>query len=98
MLTDTKGRIIEIVTVSIGILDASVVHPREVFRTAIEKSAASIIAVHNHPSGDPKPSQQDRYITQRLVEAGRIIGIEVLDHLIIGNPEWVSMKNLGMFP
>ncbi|MEP6757299.1 MAG: DNA repair protein RadC [Chthonomonadales bacterium] len=92
---DTKGHLIELKTITIGILDSSLVHPREVFREAISLSAASIIAIHNHPSGDPTPSEADIVTTKRLVEAGKIVGIELLDHLIIGNPEWISMKRLG---
>lgn len=72
------------VEVSVGTLNASLVHPREVFREAIKRSASSVIIAHNHPSGDPEPSEEDLKITRRLIEAGRILGIEVLDHIIIG--------------
>jgi DNA repair protein RadC len=78
-----------------GSLNASIVHPREVFRAAIKRSSASIICVHNHPSGDPTPSPEDIQLTHRLVEAGSIIGIEVLDHIIIGDFKFVSLKEQG---
>jgi DNA repair protein RadC len=78
--------------VSIGNLNASIVHPREVFNVAIRKSANAIILVHNHPSGDPTPSTEDIDITQRLIEAGHIIGIKVLDHIIIGDNKYISFK------
>ena len=71
------------------------VHPREVFKEAIKRSAASIICVHNHPSGDPTPSREDIDVTKRLAECGRIIGIELLDHLIIGDQKFVSLKEKG---
>ena len=82
-------------TVSVGGLDSSIVHPREVFKDAIAISAASIVVAHNHPSGDPTPSTEDRHVTARLVEAGQILGIDVLDHLVIGNGRWVSLKEQG---
>jgi DNA repair protein RadC len=84
IILNTRNKITAINDVSTGTLNASLVHPREVFREAIKKSASSVILVHNHPSGDPEPSEEDLKITRRLVEAGRIIGIEVLDHIIIG--------------
>jgi DNA repair protein RadC len=83
---DTKNRLIERVLVSVGILDASLVHPREVFRAAIQASAAAIVLVHNHPSGDPSPSAEDIRITRQLIEAGRIIDIRALDHVVVGRP------------
>jgi DNA repair protein RadC len=79
-----KNRVIGVSTVSIGSLTASIVHPREVFKGAILSNAASIICGHNHPSGDCQPSREDRALTQRLVEAGKLLGISVLDHVIIG--------------
>lgn len=82
--------------VSVGGLHSSLVHPREVFKTAIKKSAASLILVHNHPSGDPSPSKEDIDITKRLIEAGNIIGIEVIDHIIIGEKKYVSLKARGL--
>ncbi len=93
---DRKGGIIFIEDVSRGGLHSAIVHPREVFKTAIKKSAASIILVHNHPSGDPQPSSEDIEITRRLIEAGTLIGIEVLDHIIIGEHKYSSLKSLGL--
>ena len=95
ILLNTKNRVIGIDQVSVGTLNASLVHPREVFKRAVQKSAAAIILVHNHPSGDPSPSPEDMQITQRLCEAGRIIGIEVLDHVIIGDHVFTSFKEKG---
>ncbi len=92
LILDTKNKVIELKTVSIGSLNASIVHPREVFVEAIKKSAASIIVIHNHPSGDTKPSQEDIAITKRLIDAGDLIGIKVLDHIIIGDGEFLSFK------
>lgn len=92
LFLDTKNRIIHKQTIFIGSLNASIVHPREIFREAVKRSAASIICVHNHPSGDPTPSQEDIQVTKRLVEAGKIMGIELLDHIIIGNQKYVSLK------
>ena len=89
---NTKNKIVGVHTISIGSLNASIVHPREVFKAAMLNNANSIICLHNHPSGDPKPSQEDIKITRRLVEAGEIIGIEVLDHIIIGEQSYLSMK------
>ena len=96
ILLNSKGEVIEIDTVSIGELSATVVHPREVFNRATKKSAASIILAHNHPSGDPTPSVQDVETTKRLVECGRLMGIKVLDHVIIGNGDFSSLKALDM--
>lgn len=92
VLLNTRNRLIKVVPVSVGSLDSSIVHPREAFKEAISASAASIIFVHNHPSGDPQPSEDDVKLTKRLIEAGKIIGIEVLDHVIIGNETFVSIK------
>jgi DNA repair protein RadC len=89
---DTRNHLIKTSTVSIGSLDCSIVHPREVFKDAISSSAASVIFIHNHPSGDPTPSEDDIKMTKRLIEAGEIIGIEVLDHIIICDNEHLSMK------
>jgi len=89
---DTRNHLININKVSIGSLDCSIVHPREVFKDAISSSAASVIFIHNHPSGDPTPSEDDIKMTKRLIEAGEIIGIEVLDHIIICDSEHLSMK------
>jgi len=89
---DTRNHLIKTSTVSIGSLDCSIVHPREVFKEAISSCAASVIFIHNHPSGDPTPSEDDIKMTKRLIEAGEIIGIEVLDHIIICDSEHLSMK------
>ena len=91
-ILDTKNQIISIENISIGTLNASIVHPRDVFNAAIKKNANSVILLHNHPSGDVNPSNEDISITKRLIEAGNIIGIKVLDHIIIGNDVFLSMK------
>ena len=85
-----------IVEVSVGSLDASIVHPREVFSEAIKNKAASVIFAHNHPSGDPEPSEDDLEITKRLVKAGKILGIEVIDHIIVAKDKFLSMKEKGI--
>ncbi|AXN41657.1 DNA repair protein RadC [Peribacillus butanolivorans] len=92
---NTKNQVLHKTTVFIGSLNASIVHPREVFKEAFRRSAASIICLHNHPSGDPSPSREDIEVTKRLVECGKIIGIEVLDHIIIGEHKYVSLKEKG---
>ncbi|MDQ0269911.1 DNA repair protein RadC [Cytobacillus purgationiresistens] len=76
-------------------MNASIVHPREVYKEAFRRSAASIICLHNHPSGDPEPSREDIDVTKRLAECGKIIGIEILDHIIIGEKKFVSLKEKG---
>jgi len=85
-----------IAEVSVGSLNASVVHPREVFAEAIKNKAASVILAHNHPSGDPEPSEDDLLITKRLVESGKILGIEVVDHIIVAKDNFFSFKNKGL--
>lgn len=92
VLLDTKNQIISIENISIGSLNSSIVHPREVFNIAIKRSSASIILAHNHPSGDPTPSKEDINVTNRLVQCGDIIGIKVLDHIIIGDGNYKSLK------
>ena len=94
---DTRNRLINHKLVSIGSLDTSVVHPREVFKEAVSSSAASVIFVHNHPSGDPEPSREDIELTKRLVEAGEIIGIDVLDHIIVCDKNYLSLKAKNLF-
>ena len=89
---DTRNRVINCRPVSIGSLDTSIVHPREVFKEAVSSSAASVIFVHNHPSGDPEPSKEDVELTKRLVKAGEIIGIDVLDHIIVCDRSYLSLK------
>ena len=94
---NTKNRLLKIVEVSVGSLNASIVHPRELFKDAVLASAASIVVVHNHPSGDPTPSGADIQLTRRLVKAGDVLGIDVLDHVIIGDGgDHVSMRELGL--
>ncbi|WLV23687.1 DNA repair protein RadC [Aciduricibacillus chroicocephali] len=95
LFLDTKNQVLHRQTIFIGSLNASIVHPREVFREAVRRSAASIICIHNHPSGDPAPSQEDIQVTRRLVEAGKMMGIELLDHIIIGDRRFVSLKEKG---
>lgn len=92
---NTKNQVIHKQTVFIGSLNASIVHPREVYKEALRRSAASIICLHNHPSGDPAPSREDIEVTKRLSECGKIIGIDLLDHLIIGENKFVSLKEKG---
>ena len=92
---DTKNNITGIFTVSTGSLNSSLVHPREVFKRAMLQNAASIIICHNHPSGDPTPSKDDIGITKRLYEAGEIIGIKLLDHIIAGDNSYTSLKEKG---
>lgn len=95
VLLNTKNQIISIETASVGHLNASLVHPREIFKSAIKRSAASMILAHNHPSGDTAPSQEDVAVTKRLVKAGEILGIEVLDHIIVGDKRYTSLKQEG---
>jgi DNA repair protein RadC len=95
ILLDTRNQVISIAPISVGSLDSSVVHPREVFREALAASAASVIFVHNHPSGDPSPSEDDIKLTQRLVEAGKIMGVEVLDHVVVADSAYASLKGMG---
>jgi DNA repair protein RadC len=95
ILLDTKNRIIGLRTISIGSLNSSVVHAREVFKAAVSESAQAIVLVHNHPSGSPEPSPEDLAVTGRLADAGRILGIEVVDHVILGSQGFVSLKELG---
>ncbi len=92
---DTKNQILKEETVSIGSLNASIVHPREVFKSALMESSASVIMIHNHPSGDPSPSREDIMVTEKLVEGGKLLGIDVLDHIIIGDGRYVSLKDEG---
>lgn len=92
VLLDTKNQIIKIENISVGTLNASIVHPRDVFNAAIKRHANSMILLHNHPSGDPTPSKEDINITNRLIEAGEIIGIRVLDHIIMGDNRYMSFK------
>ncbi len=95
LLLDTKNRLIREVQISEGSLNASIVHPREVFSPALKESAAAVLFVHNHPSGDPTPSREDIEITSRLKQAGELLGIRVLDHIIIGNGAYISLADRG---
>jgi DNA repair protein RadC len=92
LLLNTQHRVLRDVMVTRGILDASLIHPREVFRPAILERAAAVVLVHNHPSGDPMPSAEDRTVTRQMTEAGRTIGIPVLDHLIVADRGWQSVR------
>ena len=96
ILLNPRNKIIGISTISIGTLNASLVHPREVFKDAIIHSAASVVLAHNHPSGDPEPSEDDLKITKKMVESGKILGIEVLDHIIIAKNGFKSLANEGL--
>jgi DNA repair protein RadC len=95
VLLDAKHAIMRDTTVSEGSLTLSIVHPREVFTLAVKESAAAVIFLHNHPSGDPTPSQEDRVLTARLVSAGEVLGIRVLDHLVVGDGRYVSFADQG---
>ncbi len=92
LLLDTRHRLIRAVVVSVGSLDSSLVHPREVFRAALEHSAAAIVLFHNHPSGEPSPSAEDLSLTRRLVESGELVGIPVVDHVVVGDGCWHSVR------
>ena len=94
---DTRNRLMDRKLVSVGSLDTSIVHPREVFKEAISSCAASVIFAHNHPSGDPEPSKEDVELTKRLSEAGQILGIDVLDHIIVCDRSYVSLKARNLF-
>lgn len=98
LLLDTRHRLIRSAEISVGTLDMSVVHPRETFREAITAGAAAILLAHNHPSGDPSPSAEDLELTRRLMEGGRLLGIPVLDHLIVGAREVLSLRQAGLLP
>lgn len=97
VLLDTRNQLIRVAEISVGSLDTSIVHPREVFKEAISASAASVVFVHNHPSGDTEASGEDIALTKRLSQAGEIVGIEVLDHIIIGGKSFNSLKRQGLF-
>ncbi|MDF2523082.1 MAG: hypothetical protein K0R31_723 [Clostridiales bacterium] len=93
---NTKNKIIKSIDISVGSLNASIVHPREVFSEAVKISCSGVIFIHNHPSGDPEPSGEDIETTHRLIEAGNILGIKVLDHIIIGDGRYLSLKEKGI--
>lgn len=96
ILLDTRNQIIKCVEISVGSLDTSIVHPREVFKEAIAASASSIIAAHNHPSGNPEASQDDIHLSKRLKEAGELVGIGLVDHIIVGDGKYISLKREGL--
>ncbi len=92
VLLNSKNKLINYQTVSLGDLNETIAHPREIFQTAIKNSASRMIVVHNHPSGDPTPSESDMQLTEKLIEAGNLLGITVLDHVIIGDGKWWSWR------
>jgi DNA repair protein RadC len=95
LLLNTRHEVLDVTSVAVGGLDSAPIHPREVFKEAVRRSAAAVILVHNHPSGTPEPSGDDVRITARLRDAGRVVGIEVLDHIIIGDGRFVSLRERG---
>ena len=97
LLLDTRNQLIKVAEISVGSLDTSIVHPREVFKEAISASAAAVIFAHNHPSGDAEASPDDIKLTKRLAEAGELVGIDVLDHIIVGDKKNLSLKREGLF-
>jgi len=96
LFLNTKGEVLKTERITVGTLDSSLISPRDLFRKALGWGSASVIVAHNHPSGDPTPSQEDITVTKRLVQAGEYVGISVLDHLIIGDGRWVSLKERGL--
>jgi len=97
VLLDTRRRVLATRVISTGLVDASMAHPREVFREAVIASAAAVVVFHNHPSGDPTPSQDDLALTRRLVGAGEVVGIEMVDHVILGDVRYCSMRERTPF-
>jgi DNA repair protein RadC len=97
LLLNTRRRVKGHQLVTIGTMDTILVHPREVFRVAVISSAAAVILMHNHPSGDPSPSEADIKVTRDLIRAGQLMKIEVLDHVVMGNPNRSSLRELGYF-
>ena len=93
---DSRKRIIKQETIFIGSLNESIVHPKEIFKIALDESAAAVILLHNHPSGDPSPSNLNIEITKELIKAGELFGIQVLDHIIIGGKKYFSLKEKGI--
>jgi DNA repair protein RadC len=93
---DVKHRLLGVDTVSVGSVDHTFMAPREVFRDALAAGASAVFLAHNHPSGDPTPSGEDRQVTRRLAQAGVTLGVELLDHLVIGDPDWVSLARIGV--
>lgn len=95
-LLDTKHRLLAVVVVSIGSIDHTFMSPREILRDALLANAAALVLAHNHPSGDPEPSQDDERVTARVVRAGQLVGVEVLDHLVVGGRRWISLARRGV--
>lgn len=95
LVLNTKNEVMRVETVTIGTLNASIIHPRELFRPAIRAGANTVVLIHNHPSGDPEPSKEDILITKKLIDAGHVVDIEVEDHVIIGDGRFVSMRERG---
>jgi len=95
LLLDTRNKLINEFTVSVGTLNSSLAHPRECFKEAVRRSASAVVFAHNHPSGDPSPSAEDIALTRQLAEAGKVMDINVLDHIIIGDGVYCSMKEKG---
>jgi DNA repair protein RadC len=93
VLLDAKNRLIRTSILSVGSLDASIAHPREIYREAVIASAASVVVFHNHPSGDPEPSVDDIMLTRRLKQAGSLMGIELADHIVLGDGRWFSFRD-----
>ncbi|MCL1630515.1 DNA repair protein RadC [Sporolactobacillus sp. CPB3-1] len=96
LFLNTKNQVLHKKTIFVGSLNASIVHPREVFKEAVRQSAASIICFHNHPSGDPTPSREDVDVTRRLASCGKMLGVDVLDHIVIGDRRFISLKKKGL--
>ena len=96
VLVDARHRILREEVISIGSLTSSIVHPREVFAPAVRASAGAVILIHNHPSGEPSPSEDDIAVTRRLERAAEILGIRILDHIIVGDGEYASFKEMGL--
>ncbi|MBW3577591.1 MAG: DNA repair protein RadC [Actinobacteria bacterium] len=95
-LLDTKHRMLSVVTVSVGSVDHTFMRPREILRDALLANAAAVVVAHNHPSGDPEPSRDDELVSRRIVRAGEVVGIDVLDHLVVGGARWVSLARRGL--
>ena len=96
VLLDTKHRVIELATVSVGSVDHTFMAPREIFRDALLANASALVLGHNHPSGDPEPSRDDEQLTRRLTRAGELVGVDLLDHLVVGGTRWVSLARRGL--
>ena len=93
---DIRHRVIDRATVSVGTAEHTFMSPREVYRDALTRGASAIVLAHNHPSGDPEPSADDRQVTRRLSRAGELVGVDLVDHVIVGDPDWVSLARLGV--